>query len=317
MISLIITVLNEKAVMPKWFGSFAMQTAMPEEIIIVDGGSTDGTWEYLLEKKNSLPILKVLQSRGNIAHGRNVAITAAKGDKIVVTDAGCIYHPDWLRNLSNSFELRDWSTTGFAPWFQADDGWLVYAIAAATIPQVNEFRKNWLPSSRSVAFKKSLWQDVGGYPEWIPYCEDVIFDLRIMQKAGEPGFIREPLVFWRPRVSLVAYLRQLYNYTRSEGHGNLNVNRQLTRYVVYFGAIILFILGMKFNLAWFVLLFGMVAYVPKFWLRWWIFTAEKNPWYRVLGLFAVPVVISFGDVAKMVGFPVGVVERLIGKVKFQ
>ena len=48
------------------------------------------------------------------------------------------------------------------------------------VPAKIEFRDDWLHSSRSVAFSKKIWQNIGGYPEWIPICEDIIFDLNIL-----------------------------------------------------------------------------------------------------------------------------------------
>ena len=50
MISLITTVLNEKNNLADWLDGVLSQTVLPEEVIIVDGGSKDGTWEMLLEK---------------------------------------------------------------------------------------------------------------------------------------------------------------------------------------------------------------------------------------------------------------------------
>lgn len=318
MISLIMTVLNEKNTLPNWFDSFLSQTIMPDEIIIVDGGSSDGTWEYLQEKKISLPILKIIRSSGNIAHGRNVAIAAAKGDVIVATDAGCVYDRDWLKKLTASAKEKQWGATAFSSWFRKDDSWLVYAVAASTIPIADEFKRDWLPSSRSVAFKRELWESVKGYPEWIPFCEDVIFDRKIEKQFGKPNFVREPLVFWRPRLTIKSYLRQLFNYTKSEGHGKLNIDRQLIRYVAYFFGAALLFLAIKFSSVYLVLfLIGVAIYMTKFWRRWWNFTNEKNLIYRIGGLFAVPFMVVIGDAAKMTGFPVGIIELISGKIKFQ
>ena len=317
MVSLIMTVLNEKETLPQWFRSYAEQSKKADELVIVDGGSIDSTWDYLQEMKNSLTELKIVMAPGNIAYGRNVAISAASGDIIVVTDAGCVYASDWLDRLTQPLltATEKWSTTGFAPWFLPGDGLLTYLIAAATIPWQDEFRLDWSPSSRSVAFRRSLWENVGGYPEWIPYCEDVIFDKQIEKQEGRPFYIREPLVFWRPRFTIKTYLRQLFNYTKSEGHGMLNTERQLVRYGVYFGAMTLLILGIRYSAVWFVvLLMGASVYMPKFYLRWWKFTNKKNFFIQVVGLLFVPLVVLIGDIGKMAGYPVGLYERIIGKV---
>src|SRR5258708_3452189 len=33
--------------------------------------------------------------------------------------------------------------------------------------------QRFLPSSRSVAFRRGAWAAAGGYPEWLDYCEDL------------------------------------------------------------------------------------------------------------------------------------------------
>ena len=58
------------------------------------------------------------------------------------------------------------------------------ALAATTLPTRDEIDpQKFLPSSRSVAFTKAAWSRAGGYPEWLDYCEDLLFDLRAQRAA--------------------------------------------------------------------------------------------------------------------------------------
>lgn len=317
MISLIMTVLNEKSSLPSWFKSYKEQVRKADELVIVDGGSKDGTWEYLQEEKRNFTELKIIQRFGNISNGRNTAIAEAVGDFIVSTDAGCTYDKNWLAKIAEPLENKkgEWCATAFAPWIE-NGTILIVAIAASTIPAHCEFERDWLPSSRSVAFKKNLWQNVGGYPEWIPYCEDVLFDLKIQTIAGKPVFIREPLVFWQPRKNISAYFRQLYNYTRSEGHGKLNYWKQFVRYGTYLGVLAFILLSIIFSPIFVVpLVIGFFVYMTKYWHRWIEFTKQRNIFFKFSGYFIVPLVVAIGDVAKMAGFPVGIFERVSGKIK--
>ena len=312
MISLIMTVLNEKTTLPKWFESISAQTVKPDEIVIVDGGSTDGTWEYLREMTGIYSILKIFREPGNIAHGRNFAIKKSDGSVIAVADAGCVYGNKWFESIVKPFEKKEvtWSATGFGPWFEKGDGLLIYLIAASTIPAVGEFKRSWLPSSRSVAFRKDRWQTADGYPEWIPFCEDVLFDNKLMTKEGLPYFIREPLALWRPRTKLSKYFKQLFNYTRSEGHGFINTFRQIVRYVVYTASVLLLFLSFDKSSLFLVPLFiGSVVYLNKFWKRWFEFTVGKIAAFRLIGFFLTPMVVVLGDVAEMFGYLLGFVER--------
>lgn len=319
MISLIATVLNERINISAWLDGLLTQTKLPDEIVIVDGGSTDGTWEWLRETASQNSLLKVFQHKGNIASGRNFAIKNAQGNRVVVTDAGCIYDKNWFASIATPFtEEKKFIATAFGPWFDSNTALIPRLIAASTTPAPAEFHKDWLPSSRSVAFSKELWQNVGGYPEWIPICEDIIFDLKIFKAGTKPDYIRKPLVFWEPRQNLLDYCRQLFRYTKSDGHGKLWLGRQLTRYFVYSAAII--ILVCSIILDWrlvFLLLAGCIIYMFKFWDRWLQYSNNMSLGARFFGTLILPIVVALGDVAKMCGWPIGVFERWTGNVKFQ
>ncbi len=316
MISLIITVLNEKDTLPEWFASIKKQTQQPDEIVLIDGGSSDGTWEQLQKYASQSVVIK--QSKGNISHGRNAAIRKAKGDVIVATDAGCVYADTWFEELVKPIlsGKADFATTGFGPWLNTSDTFVTHLIAAVTIPKKAEFsQKGWLASSRSVAFLRSVWDTVGGYPEWIPICEDVIFDLKIKSNGFREAYILEPLVSWRPRTNLSSFCKQLFRYTKSDGHGKLFFGRQLLRYVVYLGAIVLLMCGTALCIV--VLLAGICLYSYKFLSRWWSFTKSKTWTYRLVGSLCIPFMLGLGDVAKMAGWPIGVFERKSGKIRYQ
>ena len=320
MISLITTVLNESNNLADWLDGVLSQTVLPEEIIIVDGGSKDGTWEMLQEKSRQNNLIKVWQHHGNISAGRNFAIAKAQGEIIVVTDAGCNYDINWFKKIVEPIlsGQADFAATGFGPWFKPEDSLLTRLIAAATTPAPLEFKRNWLPSSRSVAFRKEVWQQAGGYPEWIPLCEDVVFDLKIFKLGIKTAYIREPLVFWRPRTTLKNYFKQLFGYTRSDGHGKLWLKRQMTRYAFYSVNIILLYLGLKTGwLLAVALLFAWLDYLRKFWKRWFVYSQKLSLVSKIVGFILLPLVVIYGDMAKMCGWPVGVYERKIGKIKFQ
>lgn len=320
MISLIATVLNEKNNIPDWLEGVLSQTSLPDEIVIVDGGSHDGTWEFLVEKSKQNNLVTVFQHPGNISSGRNFAISKTRGDVIVVTDAGCNYDINWFRKITDPIlsGRSIFATTGFGPWFKKEDGLLAYLIAAATVPAPTELNKRWLPSSRSVAFKKEVWEKVGGYPEWIPLCEDVVFDFKIFKLGIQVEYIREPLVFWRPRTSLKTYFKQLFGYTRSDGHGKLWLRRQIIRYSYYSINIILLLLSATVS-KWFMLIFllGLLDYIRRFWQRWVFFSKDLSSFKKIIGFILVPIIVAYGDLAKMCGWPVGVYERKTGKIKFE
>src|SRR5262245_57507176 len=100
-VSLITTVLDASDRVGAFLESVSWQTRPPDEVVVVDGGSTDGT----LEQLRSADAVTLLEEAGaNIARGRNLAISSATHDVIAVTDADCVLERDWLERLIEPLE---------------------------------------------------------------------------------------------------------------------------------------------------------------------------------------------------------------------
>jgi cellulose synthase/poly-beta-1,6-N-acetylglucosamine synthase-like glycosyltransferase len=264
--------------------------------------------------------LQVLEAPGaNISQGRNVAITAATGEVIAATDAGVRLEPGWLEALMAPFEEpgRDQPVAVVAGWFVADpQSPFEVAMGATVLPTVREIKADaFLPSSRSVAFRKTAWEAVGGYPEWLDFCEDLIFDLRLQELYGAFPFVSEAKVHFRPRGSLRAFFKQYYQYARGDGKADLWRRRHLVRYLTYLlvGPGLLALTLLHSAWWWLVLLAGAAVYTASPYRRLWPMLKGHNLFAKLGMVLLVPVIRIVGDVAKMVGYPVGLVWRLRNK----
>ncbi|MCW2600407.1 MAG: glycosyl transferase family 2 [Frankiales bacterium] len=74
----------------------AVLAEQPDQIVVIDNGSTDGTWEALLEQAARHPTLTVEQDSGSLGHIRNRAVALATGDVVAFTDSDCRPLPGWL-----------------------------------------------------------------------------------------------------------------------------------------------------------------------------------------------------------------------------
>ncbi|HEX8966026.1 MAG TPA: glycosyltransferase, partial [Patescibacteria group bacterium] len=175
----ITTVFNEEKTILEFLHSLFAQTKLPDEIIIVDAGSTDKTVELIsqfLPKKENTFKVKLLFKKGNRSVGRNTAIAAATNEIILCSDAGCILDKNWVKNISKPFEKKDIDVvSGFYKPVAYTTFQKCLATYTSTMPDKID-AENFLPSSRSVAFKKSAWGKAGKYPEHLDYCEDLVFD---------------------------------------------------------------------------------------------------------------------------------------------
>jgi GT2 family glycosyltransferase len=220
--------------------------------------------------------------------------------------------PHWLEELTRPLQ-EDASLDVVSGLFLPDPQTVFEtAMAATVLPVETEVDpQSFLPSSRSVAFRREAWQEVGGYPEWLDFCEDLVFDFALLDAGRKFTFAPQALVYFRPRGSLRAFSRQYYQYARGDGKANLWPRRHAIRYLTYLlGVPLVFALGVvQHPLWWSLLLVGAAAYLRTPYRR-------LRPLIRGLslldllkGVLWVPVIRVWGDLAKMVGYPVGVVWR--------
>lgn len=311
-VSIIATVKNEGEAIRPLLDSIIDQTRRPDEVVICDGGSTDNTMAILNEYRQWLPMYVVRVPGANISQGRNRAISAATGDVIAATDAGVVLSPNWLDALLQPF--ADEAVQVVSGWFEADPYTdFEVAMGATVLPAREEISgTTFLPSSRSVAFRKSAWAVVGGYPEWLSHSEDLVFDMALRERFGPFPFAPEAVAYFRPRGSLRSYSRQYYNYARGDGQANLWPRRHAVRYATYLVALPLLLRAIWREkwYGWALLFLGMGAYSRRPAMRLWDSTWGWRPFPRLRAFALIPIIRFVGDVAKMAGYPVGVVSRL-------
>ena len=316
-LSLIATVFNEGEAVRPLLESLIDQTRQPDEIVIVDGGSTDETVDILNEYKSCLP-LKVISAPGaNISQGRNIAIEAAAGPIVAATDAGVVLSPVWVEELAKPLETGGAQVV--SGWFESDPYTdFEVAMGATVLPDLDDIDPDsFLPSSRSIAFLKSAWATVGGYPEWIDYCEDLIFDFELKKEVGHFAFAPYAVAYFRPRGTLRQFFKQYYLYARGDGKANLWLKRHIIRYVTYLIALPL-IGRMIWRARWYgwLLAFvglGVYCYRPA--ARLWPLTQQWRPPSRLRAFALIPIIRFVGDVAKMLGYPVGVWWRVTSRLR--
>ena len=238
-------------------------------------------------------------------------MTEATGDIIAVTDAGVRLTNTWLEHITQHL-LDDNTVQVVAGFFRADPQTVFeVAMGATVLPLQDEIDpKTFLPSSRSIAFRKSASDAIGGYPEWLDYCEDLIFDIRLQATTSPFVFAPDALVYFRPRTNLRAFFKQYYLYARGDGKANLWLKRHLIRYATYLIALpLIFLLGWLIHpILWGLYLIGGAVYLYQPYRRLPV-VMQQSPNQSVLAwiqaILLIPIIRVVGDIAKMLGYPVG------------
>lgn len=314
-ITLISTVLNEGDNIHHMMTGLRQQTRQADEIIIVDGGSRDNTVATIRTYDEQLPLTVVVRDGCNISEGRNTAIDLAKGDILVITDAGTRLSDTWIEHITQPL-LDDASISVVSGFFKADpQNTFETAMGATVLPLHDEIDPStFLPSSRSIALRKSAAQAVMGYPEWLDYCEDLVFDMRLQKTQPQFHFAPDALVYFRPRGNFQSYFKQYYRYARGDGKANLWRKRHIIRYITYLVITpIILLLSVVINPLFLILfLLGGAVYLYQPYRR--LPTIMRdNPQKSFLAwlqaIILIPVIRVVGDVAKMIGYPIGLAWR--------
>ncbi|WP_444793589.1 glycosyltransferase [Saccharicrinis sp. GN24d3] len=100
-LSCIIAFRNENKNITKLISGLQQQTDKEHEIILVDDGSSDGSYELARNLTADLDRFVILKNKGV---GKKAALETgvgeAQSDYVVFTDADCIHPPNWLRSIS-------------------------------------------------------------------------------------------------------------------------------------------------------------------------------------------------------------------------
>lgn len=307
--SLIMTILNEGGGIEGFLQSIANQTVLPSEMVIVDGGSTDSTLRILRAWRPPAGVTLLIEelAGAGISKGRNRAIELASFDRILVTDAGTQVEPDWAEKMLDGLNYADVASGFFEPLPGTFSSTLIATVITPTIKEIDP--EKFLPSSRSIAFTKDAWLRGGKYPEWLDYCEDLIFDIAMKDAGVSFRFVPDAIVRWEGRPSFTAFAKQYFRYARGDGKAQLWARRHAIRYTAYIGGVMLLALALIANPLWWLLLAaGSFAYMSQPFRRV-LYFREKLGGSWPFALLLAPFVVVLGDVSKMLGYPAGLSWR--------
>lgn len=301
-ISLISTVKDCADNVDAFLASLASQTRAPDEVIIVDGGSTDGTAE-LFERDETVTLIR--EPGANISRGRNIALGAASYDILAVTDADCVLEPRWLEEIIAPLEAGGDVSMGF--YAPVIEDFFQGCMAAVNLPTdaTEVDPSTFMPSARSVAYRREAIEMAGGYPEWLAIGEDMWVNHRWRELGLDLRFAPGAIVHWRLRSGVRDTWVQYFRYARGDAQAGMHPERHALRFGVYAGALLA--LRSRHALPKVAALAGMGAYARSPLRRAW--KRFDEPGERALAVLTVPALMALIDTAKMAGYAAGLIDR--------
>ena len=211
-ISIICTVFNDQDEIKRLLEDINMQTLLPNEIIIADGGSKDDTVKIIKNYKdnNIININLISGERLNISQGLNVAIKNSKNEVIVIMSTGNRYDKNFIKELFEKFTETN-ADIVFAPIRGNNDSKFSKLYNRSFLN--NEYGSR-IPSNHGVLIKKEVFEKIGLFYEKFIYAgEDAEFFERARINELHIECAENAKIKWDVPNNLKTFKKQINNYT--------------------------------------------------------------------------------------------------------
>lgn len=216
--SIVVTVKNEAKSIAELLDSLLVQEK-PFEIIVVDANSNDGTQEIVEGYAKKYKQIKLFIHEGSRGEGRNFGVSKAKGDIIAFTDGGCRADKNWLKELKKKmeegFDVVAGKTIDVGPFKDIIERVKIeYKGYDITYPSCN------------LAYKKDLFEKIGGFDPSFITAEDIDLNLRAVDAGAKIGYSENAIIYRETAKNMLSLIKQAfwYGYGRKQlaiKHGRL------------------------------------------------------------------------------------------------
>lgn len=199
LVSVIIPCYNLGRYLPEAVSSVINQTFENWEVIIVDDGSQDNSFEVAKELVRSFPtkqIISVKNTNWGSATARNIGISISRGNYILPLDADDKIDPTFLEKTLNVLETNNEIYIAYTDTHEFEN--------RNNIVPSGKFDYYHLPICNQLPycslFRREVWKRVGGYnPNMKEGYEDWDFWVGALEKGFKGKRIPEAIFFYRIR----------------------------------------------------------------------------------------------------------------------
>jgi GT2 family glycosyltransferase len=197
-VSVVIPTWNGRALLDVVLDSLRRQSLAPDEVIVVDNGSTDGTTRHVREHWPGVTLVALGDNIG-FAAATNRGIERAGGDAVVLVNNDIELHPDFLRELVAGLEADPDAVSAAAKMLRFDDRGVIDATGDTLrwsgvalqrgqgerdAGQYDAPGRVFSACAGAAAYRRSAFDEIGRFDEaFFAYLEDVDWGFRA-QLAG-------------------------------------------------------------------------------------------------------------------------------------
>jgi len=230
-VTIVIPCLNEVAFVAAAIDSVTPRThdgaklPFDYEILVVDGGSTDGTIALIEAKAKADPRLRLLNNPRKLQSAAvNLAAEQAHPATTVLlrADSHATYPPGFVATLVQQLRANaaqsvvvTMETVGVSCFQQAVAAAQNSLLGNGGSAHRRRGQSKYVDHGHHAAFDRAFYRSIGGYDETLRANEDVDLDMRIQQAGSVP-------MTYFPRDTVAGLARQYFHY----GHGRAHTYRQ-------------------------------------------------------------------------------------------
>lgn len=253
LISIIIPMYNSEATIQRCINSILAQTYENFEVILIDDGSVDNTYQLCHEKyevNDSRIVLKKMDKNSGVSAARNLGLKFAKGELIQFVDSDDFIRPNMLEIMVAAMQGYDIIISGYFNKFDNQSIKINYSCDKRL--NIEEFKdqfyllyKNLLLNVvwNKLYVRKILMDNQITFQEDVFIGEDLIFNLQYYSYCKRIRMIEEPLYYYTnyPHVTKKYYdtlLEKLDNQKRLFDCVKNFTQRDYEKYNQYFEYIV-------------------------------------------------------------------------------
>lgn len=196
LVSIVLTILNGARYLREALDSCLNQTYPNFELIVVDGGSTDGTLDILAEYDDPrLRLIHQPNNAGKLPGALNLGLDAARGDYLTWMQADSIYHPEAIARLVAALEANPEIGHVYADYWVIDEQGTILRVEQTCEPEQILTAKSD-PCGVCFMIRRRVREEVGPHDVAAYPTQDYDYRMRIAMRFRSLRIV-EPIFSWR------------------------------------------------------------------------------------------------------------------------
>lgn len=214
-ISILIPAHNEEKSIGACVRSCLVQSRKPDEVVVVDDGSTDRTAEILASFGDKIRVISIAKATGNKSHAQEYGLKFIKGDVFIATDGDTVLDKDFVKYVEQDFKERPeiMSVAGYVRSVKYN--WLTAcrAFEYAVGQNIHKLAQHYIgflfviPGAAGAFRTKAFFQHIPFEHDTL--TEDLDFTYRLHKQGLKIYYDRRAIVYTQDPATLHSYINQM------------------------------------------------------------------------------------------------------------